>query len=124
MTNDFFGWSGKILCVDLSNSTTTQLNTMDYADRFLGGRGVATRIYWEQVPPAAAALFCRLKSKDNGTVKLPLLRKVSGSAQKHGHVTIMTAGVHHPVIDRAVHRLSNLLYGKGVHVGPQQNGPV
>lgn len=55
MSNDFFGWSGKILCVDLSGSTTAQLNTMDYADRFLGGRGVATRIYWEQVPSDAAA---------------------------------------------------------------------
>jgi len=28
---------------------------MDYADRFLGGRGIATRIYWEQVGPDVKA---------------------------------------------------------------------
>ncbi len=29
---------------------------MDYADRFLGGRGIATRLYWEEVTPEAGAL--------------------------------------------------------------------
>jgi aldehyde:ferredoxin oxidoreductase len=28
---------------------------MDYADRFLGGRGIATRIYWEEVGPDVSA---------------------------------------------------------------------
>ncbi|MBW2326961.1 MAG: hypothetical protein JRF45_10860 [Deltaproteobacteria bacterium] len=28
---------------------------MDYADRFLGGRGIATRIYWEEVGPEVGA---------------------------------------------------------------------
>ncbi|MFC1885591.1 aldehyde ferredoxin oxidoreductase N-terminal domain-containing protein, partial [Thermodesulfobacteriota bacterium] len=56
MTDEVFGWRGKILSVDLTESKTTDLNTMDYADRFLGGRGVATRIYWEEVPPEADAL--------------------------------------------------------------------
>ncbi|MFC1885597.1 aldehyde ferredoxin oxidoreductase N-terminal domain-containing protein [Thermodesulfobacteriota bacterium] len=56
MTDDVFGWSGKILNVDLTESKTTHSNTMDYADRFLGGRGVATRIYWEQVPADTGAL--------------------------------------------------------------------
>jgi aldehyde:ferredoxin oxidoreductase len=28
---------------------------MDYADRFLGGRGIATRIYWEEVGPSVSA---------------------------------------------------------------------
>ena len=32
-----------------------ELNTMDYADRFLGGRGIATRIYWEEVGPSVSA---------------------------------------------------------------------
>ncbi|MFC1887156.1 aldehyde ferredoxin oxidoreductase N-terminal domain-containing protein, partial [Thermodesulfobacteriota bacterium] len=48
-------WSGKTLKVDLTESSITELNTMDYADRFLGGRGAATRIYWELAPPDAAA---------------------------------------------------------------------
>ena len=53
--NNIFGWCGKILKVDLSNSRITELETMDYADRFLGGRGVATRIYWETVEPDVGA---------------------------------------------------------------------
>ena len=44
-----YGWCGKILKVDLSQDRITELDTMDYADRFLGGRGIASRIYWEEV---------------------------------------------------------------------------
>ncbi len=55
MPVDVFGWCGKILDIDLSNSRITTLATMDYADRFLGGRGIATRIYWETVGPDVAA---------------------------------------------------------------------
>jgi len=49
MAAEIFGWCGKILKIDLSNLQITELETMDYADRFLGGRGIATRIYWETV---------------------------------------------------------------------------
>ena len=50
------GWMGKILKVDLTSSDIVELDTMDYADRFLGGRGIATRLYWEEVTPEAGAL--------------------------------------------------------------------
>lgn len=50
------GWMGKILRIDLSTGKTSELNTMDYADRFLGGRGIATRIYWDEVAPDIDAL--------------------------------------------------------------------
>ena len=56
MTQEVFGWSGKILRVDLSESNISNLETMAYADRFLGGRGVATRIYWEEVSKEIGAL--------------------------------------------------------------------
>ncbi|HUU62817.1 MAG TPA: aldehyde ferredoxin oxidoreductase N-terminal domain-containing protein [Dehalococcoidia bacterium] len=46
-----FGYSGKILRVDLSSGNTTQISTMDYADSFLGGRGIGTRLYWDEVSP-------------------------------------------------------------------------
>ena len=46
-----FGYSGKILRVDLSSRNVTQIYTMDYADRFLGGRGIGTRLYWDEVSP-------------------------------------------------------------------------
>lgn len=56
MTTEVFGWTGRILSVDLSESKFSGLETMAYADRFLGGRGVATRIYWEEVSPETGAL--------------------------------------------------------------------
>lgn len=56
MAANIYGWCGKILKVDLSDLRITELETMDYADRFLGGRGIATRIYWEEVGPDVGAL--------------------------------------------------------------------
>ena len=44
-----YGWIGKILHVDLSQCEVKQFPTQPYADRYLGGRGIASRIYWEQV---------------------------------------------------------------------------
>jgi len=55
MTTSIYGWCGKILKIDLSESRISELKTMDYADRFLGGRGIATRIYWEEVGPSVSA---------------------------------------------------------------------
>ena len=56
MASQIFGWAGKILKVDLTSSDIVELEPMDYADRFLGGRGIATRIYWEEVTPEVGAL--------------------------------------------------------------------
>ncbi len=55
MNSEIFGWQGKILKIDLSNSTSTERDTMDYAPRFLGGRGIATKIYWDEVAPEIRA---------------------------------------------------------------------
>lgn len=49
------GWMGKILKIDLSHSEITEFPAGPYAERFLGGRGIASRIYWETVPPGAEA---------------------------------------------------------------------
>ena len=56
MASGMYGWCGKILRVDLSNARISELETMDYADRFLGGRGIATKIYWDEVGPDVGAL--------------------------------------------------------------------
>jgi aldehyde:ferredoxin oxidoreductase len=56
MIAEIYGWCGKILKVDLSDSRISELSTMDYADRFLGGRGIATRIYWDEVGSDVGAL--------------------------------------------------------------------
>ncbi|MBW2092975.1 MAG: hypothetical protein JRI34_12740 [Deltaproteobacteria bacterium] len=50
-----YGWCGKILNVDLTNSRISELETMDFANRFLGGRGIATQLYWEMVGPGVKA---------------------------------------------------------------------
>jgi len=50
-----YGWRGKILKVDLSSEAIIEIDTHSYADRFLGGRGIATRLYWEYVPATAGA---------------------------------------------------------------------
>ncbi len=39
------GYSGKILKVDLSSGSIIDVPTLDYADRFVGGRGLATKLY-------------------------------------------------------------------------------
>ena len=51
-----FGYAGKILTVDLSDGSTARLPSADYADRFLGGRGMAAKLYWDLVPPQTGAL--------------------------------------------------------------------
>ena len=50
-----YGYAGKILRIDLSSPRTTEISTFNYAQRFLGGRGLAAKIYWDEVPPGADA---------------------------------------------------------------------
>jgi aldehyde:ferredoxin oxidoreductase len=49
------GWMGKILQVDLNNGTFSEIATKPYAEKYLGGRGVASRLYREKVTPGTAA---------------------------------------------------------------------
>jgi len=44
------GYAGNILRVDLSTARINRIPTEDYVDRFLGGRGFAAKIYWDEVP--------------------------------------------------------------------------
>ena len=50
-----FGYAGKILVVDLSSGSMTDVSTDDYADRFIGGRGLGAKIYWDRVSPESKA---------------------------------------------------------------------
>ncbi len=49
MSPSIYGWCGKMLDVDLSSASISERSTLPYLDRFLGGRGIATRLYWENV---------------------------------------------------------------------------
>jgi len=51
-----FGYAGEILKTDLSNGNITRIPTADYADKYIGGHGIAARLYWEMFPPQAGAL--------------------------------------------------------------------
>lgn len=51
-----FGYTGRMLRVDLSSGRIETLPTADYARDYLGGRGIAVRVYWEEVPPDAGPL--------------------------------------------------------------------
>ncbi|OGN95571.1 MAG: hypothetical protein A2Y89_02195, partial [Chloroflexi bacterium RBG_13_51_18] len=49
------GYAGEILKIDLSGGGTERLPSAPYTERFLGGRGLAAKIYWDMVPPQAGA---------------------------------------------------------------------
>ncbi|UCD08866.1 MAG: hypothetical protein JSU79_11000 [Dehalococcoidales bacterium] len=44
-----YGWAGKILNINLGRSDISEIDTRPYAEKYLGGRGIASRIYWEKV---------------------------------------------------------------------------
>lgn len=48
------GFVGKILRVDLSTQTTSEICTYDYAD-YMGGKGMAAKIFYDEVPVGTKA---------------------------------------------------------------------
>ncbi|NQT74102.1 MAG: hypothetical protein HQ553_15270 [Chloroflexi bacterium] len=50
-----FGYAGKIAKVDLSEGEIGALPIADYTDRFIGGRGIAAKFYWDEVSPQTKA---------------------------------------------------------------------
>ncbi len=46
-----FGWTGKILRVDLSEKKIALIETEQYSDRFIGGLGIGEKIYWDEASP-------------------------------------------------------------------------
>ena len=50
-----FGWTGKILRVDLASKTTADVPTSRYAPHSIGGRVMGAKIYWEEVAPDVSA---------------------------------------------------------------------
>ncbi len=49
------GYAGKILSIDLSGGKTSQKPSDDYVGRFLGGRGLAAKLFWDMVPAGIGA---------------------------------------------------------------------
>ncbi len=71
----------------------------------------------------AAEFLPRLKEELHRTRDLlPKIHEDVGGAQQGGGVAVVTAGVHRPFYLRLIGRFSQLLDGKGVHIGPESNG--
>ena len=51
-----YGWTGRLLNIDLSSGKISTTRSMEYADSFIGGRMLGARIYWDKVSPGAGAL--------------------------------------------------------------------
>lgn len=51
-----YGWVGKILKVDLTDGKITETPTSDYVPKFIGGRSIGAKIYWDEVPQECKAL--------------------------------------------------------------------
>jgi aldehyde:ferredoxin oxidoreductase len=49
------GYAGKILRIDLSSRKSETIPTRLFTERFLGGRGIGAKIYWDEVPPEIGA---------------------------------------------------------------------
>ena len=50
-----YGWTGKILRINLTDGKTAEIETDAYKDNYVGGRGIASRLYWENVSSATHA---------------------------------------------------------------------
>lgn len=46
-----YGWVGRLLRINLSTGEIRKEDTMKYAKKYIGGRGLAARIAWEEIPP-------------------------------------------------------------------------
>ena len=51
-----YGWTGKILKVDLASGDLQTHPTIEFAEKYIGGRGFITKIYWDDVDPHIDAL--------------------------------------------------------------------
>lgn len=52
---EIYGWIGRILRVDLTKGTAWIDDTTKYSKRFIGGRGIAAKIAWDEIPPGIDA---------------------------------------------------------------------
>jgi len=50
-----YGWAGKILDIDLTRGTISTRDTMAYVPEWIGGRALASRIAWEEIPAGVGA---------------------------------------------------------------------
>ena len=61
MRDELYGYAGKILRINLTEQTTQIIPTSNYLPDYIGGRIMANKIFWDEVPEAVPALDPRNK---------------------------------------------------------------
>lgn len=79
-----YGWTGKILLVNLDTEIVSIIPTSNYVPKYLGGRGIGTRIHWEMVGPD-------VKGTDPENVITFSTSAQMGTPAAGGHKTMVTA---------------------------------
>jgi len=51
-----YGWTGTLLRIELPSGEVDKIKSVDYTEDFIGGRMLASRIYWDEVSKDTAAL--------------------------------------------------------------------
>ncbi|NTW72575.1 MAG: aldehyde ferredoxin oxidoreductase, partial [Eubacteriaceae bacterium] len=55
MSEKLYGYAGKILRINLTTGEITHVPTSNYVPKYLGGRGVCNKIFWDEVAPGVKA---------------------------------------------------------------------
>ena len=53
--NSTYGWKGSLVRVNLTSGENQRISTTELTERFIGGRGVVSKIYWDEVSPKTDA---------------------------------------------------------------------
>ena len=71
------------------------------------------------LPPAAAALLGRLEDHHRVAGEIACLSQIARGAKQHGHMAVMTTGMHLPGHRRLVGDVGRLKDRQGIHIGAQ-----
>jgi aldehyde:ferredoxin oxidoreductase len=51
-----YGWTGNLLRINLTNNEISTQSIEPYVERFIGGRGILGKLYWDEVSADTDAL--------------------------------------------------------------------
>lgn len=85
-----YGWTGSILSVELPSGAFYQTPSSDYCENFIGGRLLASRIYWDEVSKTTRAFdpdntLMFLPGPLTGTQAIGCSRWVIGAKSPHSY---------------------------------------
>jgi len=80
--NKLYGWAGRLLFVDLGSGRIELRATEPYAEKYVGGRGFASRVAWDELPDGTGAL-------DPANILMVTVGPLTGTTAPHsGRTTI------------------------------------